>query len=224
MLSSLDPGTRLPLCSVRDEVAEKGLVDTKEGCWAYFVNKCRNNLHVVLAMSPVGETLRTRCRNFPGMVNNSVIDWFEPWPEQALFSVATVFLAKQDLPNEMREGIVEHMVKVHQSVRNFSARFLEEQRRYNYVTPKNYLDFISNYQRSLLFNRNEIDEMAARLNGGLEKLIQAAKDVSEMKVDLSQAKIVVEAATQEVKRLLEVRGCGMGGCITNCIADFHAVF
>ena len=68
--------------SVRPEVERKGLVATKESCWAYYVQKCRNNLHVVLAMSPVGETLRTRCRNFPGMVNNTVIDWFEPWPEQ----------------------------------------------------------------------------------------------------------------------------------------------
>jgi P-loop containing dynein motor region D4 len=47
---------------------------------------------VVLAMSPVGDTLRTRCRNFPGLVNNTVIDWFEPWSEQALQSVATAFL------------------------------------------------------------------------------------------------------------------------------------
>ncbi len=28
-------------------------------------------------------------------VNNTVIDWFEPWPEQALQSVASVFLAEE---------------------------------------------------------------------------------------------------------------------------------
>jgi hypothetical protein len=69
-------------------VAAKGLLDTKEACWRYFVSKCRNNLHVVLCMSPIGETLRTRCRNFPGMVNNCVIDWFTPWPEEALHRCA----------------------------------------------------------------------------------------------------------------------------------------
>ncbi len=70
------------ISSVREEVVAAGHLDSKEACWAHYVAKCRNNLHVVLAMSPVGETLRTRCRNFPGMVNNTVIDWFEPWPEQ----------------------------------------------------------------------------------------------------------------------------------------------
>jgi hypothetical protein len=62
----------LPGCSVRPEVEKAGLLSSKESCWSYYVQKCRNNLHVVLAMSPVGETLRTRCRNFPGMVNNTV--------------------------------------------------------------------------------------------------------------------------------------------------------
>jgi len=51
---------------------KKNLMATKEAAWGYYVQKCRNNLHVVLAMSPVGETLRTRCRNFPGMVRHWV--------------------------------------------------------------------------------------------------------------------------------------------------------
>lgn len=194
----------LDCLSVRPEVEKKGLLASKESCWAYYVQKCRNNLHVVLAMSPVGESLRTRCRNFPGMVNNTVIDWFEPWPEQALQSVATVFLAEEVLPEKLRPQIVEHMVTVHQSVRTFSARFAEELRRHNYVTPKNYLDFINNYKRSLQQNRKMIDDMSARLSGGLQKLIQAAIEVDAMQKDLSEAKVVVEQATRECNELLEV--------------------
>ena len=97
--------------SVRDEIAKKGLPDSKEACWQYYVNRCRSNLHVVLAMSPVGDTLRTRCRNFPGMVNNTVIDWFTPWPTDALRSVSQVFLKDLDMPEAFRETITEHMVR-----------------------------------------------------------------------------------------------------------------
>nr|Q9SMH3.1 RecName: Full=Dynein-1-alpha heavy chain, flagellar inner arm I1 complex; AltName: Full=1-alpha DHC; AltName: Full=Dynein-1, subspecies f [Chlamydomonas reinhardtii]CAB56598.1 1-alpha dynein heavy chain [Chlamydomonas reinhardtii] len=190
--------------SVRAEVEKKGLLATKESCWSYYVDKCRNNLHVVLAMSPVGETLRSRCRNFPGMVNNTVIDWFEPWPEQALTSVASVFLAEEALPEALRPQIVEHMVTVHQSVRTFSTRFLEELRRYNYVTPKNYLDFINNYKRALATNRRTIEDTVTRLSGGLEKLIQAAVEVDAMQKELSQAQVVVAQATKECNELLEV--------------------
>ncbi len=67
-------------------------------------------------------------------MNNTVIDWFEPWPEQALESVAATFLGAEDLPGGLRPGIVAHMVGVHQSVRAFSARFEAQLRRHNYVT------------------------------------------------------------------------------------------
>ena len=51
---------------MRNEATAAGSAPARESIWQYFVNKCANNLHVVLAMSPVGDTLRTRCRNFPG--------------------------------------------------------------------------------------------------------------------------------------------------------------
>ncbi|DBA95316.1 TPA: Dynein heavy chain cytoplasmic [Trebouxia sp. C0006] len=200
-----DDGEKESLISgIREEAVKQGTSDSKEACWAQFVLQCRNNLHVVLAMSPVGETLRTRCRNFPGLVNNTVIDWFEPWPEQALHSVATVFLQEEALSAEVRSSIVSHMVLVHQSVRTFSTKFLEQLRRHNYVTPKNYLDFIHNYKHALADNRTTFSGMASRLDGGLQKLIQAASEVDSMQKELTQAKVVVEAATQDCNALLEV--------------------
>ena len=51
--------------NIRDEAVKKGTIDNKDALWQYYVGKCRDNLHVILAMSPVGETLRVRCRSFP---------------------------------------------------------------------------------------------------------------------------------------------------------------
>lgn len=188
--------------SVRDEAEKLGISNTPESLWAHYVAQCRSRLHVVLAMSPVGESLRTRCRNFPGMVNNTVIDWFEPWPEQALTSVASVFLEDVALPDEMRPEIVQHMVSVHQSVRHYSQRFLEELRRHNYVTPKNYLDFIANYKRSLVDSRKQIGDTSARLDGGLQKLIQASEEVAELQEKLNAQSVVLAGKTKEVNKLI----------------------
>ena len=81
---------------------------------------------------------------------------------------------EEALEAEVRSSIVSHMVVVHQSVRTFSARFQEQLRRSNYVTPKNYLDFIHNYKHALADNRTTFSGMAARLDGGLQKLIQVS--------------------------------------------------
>lgn len=64
----------------------------RDGVWNYFLDLCANNLHIVLAMSPSGENLRNWCRSFPGLVNNTYIDWLFPWPSQALLAVAHFFL------------------------------------------------------------------------------------------------------------------------------------
>ena len=36
----------------------------------------RENLHIVLAFSPIGEGFRARCRQFPSIINCATIDWF----------------------------------------------------------------------------------------------------------------------------------------------------
>lgn len=54
------------LGQIGQEALKQGVGPAKESVWQYFVNKSANNLHIVLGMSPVGDTLRTWCRNFPG--------------------------------------------------------------------------------------------------------------------------------------------------------------
>ena len=57
-----------------------------------FVPRVRRFLHIVLCFSPVGDTFRVRARKFPALINNTTIDWFHPWPRDALVSVAQRFL------------------------------------------------------------------------------------------------------------------------------------
>ena len=65
-----------------------GKVETREVILQHYIQLVRENLHVVLAMSPIGAGFRNRCRMFPSLVNCCTIDWFSAWPEDALFSVA----------------------------------------------------------------------------------------------------------------------------------------
>eukprot|EP00842_Homolaphlyctis_polyrhiza_P003630 jgi/Hompol1/4268/HPOL_001758-RA len=192
------------LSVVRDEVARLGLMQTREVMWQYFVNKCSDNLHIVLCMSPQGDKLRERCRSFPGLVNNTMIDWFPPWPEQALFSVADAFLKDELIPQEVRPAIVAHMVGVHLSVGVFSGEFLQKYRRANYVTPKNYLDYISTYNRMLEENRDLNGKLCARLESGLGKLEESSQQLDVLNKQLAEQNIAVRNKTEACNKLLEV--------------------
>ena len=43
----------------------------------FFVERIRQNLHIVLAMSPIGDAFRNRLRKFPSLINCCTIDWFQ---------------------------------------------------------------------------------------------------------------------------------------------------
>jgi dynein heavy chain len=66
---------------VRPIVIEMKKIDSIDVINQTFVSRVRNNLHIALCMSPVGDTLRVRCRKFPSLVNCCTLDWFSRWPE-----------------------------------------------------------------------------------------------------------------------------------------------
>ena len=74
--------------------------------FAFFIERCRKNLHLCICFSPIGDTFRNRVRNFPSLVNCTTIDWFQEWPPDALESVAETFLKEIEMDDEVRESCV----------------------------------------------------------------------------------------------------------------------
>ncbi|XP_037090995.1 dynein heavy chain 10, axonemal-like [Pollicipes pollicipes] len=192
------------LGAVRDEAVKAGYAIQKESVWQFFVNRCVQNLHVVLCMSPTGQQLQIRCRNFPGLVNNTTIDWFQPWPEQALFAVASVFLAEAArVPDEFRASIVAHVVQVHTSVQLASVQYQQKLRRVNHCTPKHYLDYIKTYLRLLQESNEDNLAQCERLGGGLQKIAEAREQIHELNAKLEVQKVAVLEKSAACEKLIQ---------------------
>ena len=58
-----EDGKKQMIDLVRDEAKKKGIPEGKDDLWTYFLEKAKDNLHIVLAMSPAGEMLRIRCQS-----------------------------------------------------------------------------------------------------------------------------------------------------------------
>eukprot|EP00928_Gymnodinium_smaydae_P090380 TRINITY_DN7418_c2_g3_i1.p1 TRINITY_DN7418_c2_g3~~TRINITY_DN7418_c2_g3_i1.p1 ORF type:complete len:3325 (+),score=999.70 TRINITY_DN7418_c2_g3_i1:390-9977(+) len=175
----------------------------ESGMWAYACGVIRDNLHLVLAMSPAGSQLRTRCRNFPGMVAGCTIDWFFSWPSEALLSVAQYFLAQVQLPDDQRSNINTMISDIHLSVTTkYSPEFEATYKRRNFATPKNFLDFLQNYTKFLDVNRKHLEALSTRLGGGLDKLVQAGEKVAELSAELEVKKVEVDANAVQVRELI----------------------
>ncbi|KAF7398391.1 hypothetical protein HZH66_006288 [Vespula vulgaris] len=166
----------------------------------FFVQTVREHLHVVVTMSPIGENFRIRVRKFPALVNCCTIDWFQPWPEDALLAVATKFLKDIVMPVEERNACIEMCQFFHTSTQELSKEFLKKARRYNYVTPTSYLELINTFKDLLGKKRREILESKRRYEAGLGKLDSTHKQVERMQEILValQPKLIVAAKDVEM--------------------------
>ena len=143
-----------------------------------FVSRVRDNLHIILCMSPVGDALRIRCRKFPSLVDCSTLDWFSAWPADALSSVSNKLLQEYTLPSdEIRRSIAIMCKDIHLEASEKSIKFEEQLKRKVYNTPKSYLDLINLYMHSLDQKRKELSSNVIRLTNGLTKLEQANNQV-----------------------------------------------
>ena len=130
-------------------------------------------------------TFRIRARSFSGLVNCTGIDQFHAWPRDALVSVAERFIDDSQLSeSDIKKSLANHMAEEHLSVRQISQHYFETQQRYNYVTPKSYLELISFYKYLLGNKRNDAQRLIDRLDVGLSTLKKTSDDVTELQKDL----------------------------------------
>ena len=169
-----------------------------------FVSRCKENLHIVLCMSPIGDAFRNRLRMFPSLVNCCTIDWFQVWPEDALEIVAMKFLEEVELTPEVRKSVVIMCKEFHTGTRLLSAKYFEALRRYNYVTPTSYLELIQTYKQLLTIKRKEIDALKMRYEVGLNQLASAATQVGAMQKELNDLQPQLIATQKETDEIMVV--------------------
>ena len=192
---------------VRNEVKGAGIPDTRENCWKFFIDRVRKQLKVVLCFSPVGSTLRIRGRKFPAIVNCTCIDWFHEWPEEALMSVSMRFIKEEtSIPGEIKTSICQFMSYVHQSVTDMSRLYAQNDKRYNYTTPKSFLELINLYRKILSNKNQELLKKISRLENGLEKLRITGSQVEELKAQLALQEVELAKKNAEADHLIQVVG------------------
>lgn len=166
---------------------KRGILPSNEAMYNFLIERVRENLHIVLCMSPIGDSFRNRLRQYPSLVNCTTIDWFFEWPKEALLEVANKFIQdvnfvatitgeqlvsfyfpSWDSPfsnrfvifpqtkrresvlfstqDKLREGVSAVFATIHDSVAQCSKLMAAEMKRYNYVTPTNYLELVTGYK------------------------------------------------------------------------------
>ncbi|XP_045920170.1 dynein axonemal heavy chain 2 isoform X2 [Micropterus dolomieu] len=195
------------VCNALSESARKdNVVETPDSLFSYLIERVRNNLHIVLCMSPVGEPFRNRILQYPALVSCTSIDWFCEWPKDALLEVAERYLDGMELGSVegIRTKVASIFVTTHQSVAQVSQRMRLEVKRHNYVTPTNYLELVSGYKKLLAEKHSELGEQVSKLRNGLFKINDTREKVEAMSVELEEAKKQVAEFQKQCDEYLSV--------------------
>ncbi|RHY37619.1 hypothetical protein DYB25_004897 [Aphanomyces astaci] len=158
----------------------------KDACWAYFLHQLKENVHCVLCFSPAGSTFRGWARKFPALVNCTIIDWFQPWPVDALQSVAVKCLSTTTLHGDTLAAVEQFMPHSFDAVNVMAEKFKLEEGRIVYTTPKTYLEFLALYTTLLVTKQHDMAKAIFRLQSGLDKLESTSHIVANIEEDLSK--------------------------------------
>uniref|UniRef100_H2YUI8 AAA+ ATPase domain-containing protein n=1 Tax=Ciona savignyi TaxID=51511 RepID=H2YUI8_CIOSA len=213
----------------RDEIDEitQGLISTmkrefprrpptQENLYEYFISRSRDNLHIVLCFSPIGEKFRNRALQFPGLFSGCTMDWFTRWPRDALVAVSNHFLSKVQVvcEPEVKRQLIQTMGVFHDKVAETCVEYFDRYRRTTHVTPKSYLSFLDGYKGIYKENHALLDDLSnpllkhADLNicgPGLAKLLEAGESVALLSKELVvKEKDLAVASVKADKVLKEV--------------------
>jgi dynein heavy chain len=203
-LYSIDEQDQL-IAAVTTKAKSLGYPLERDNLWDFFLGQVRSNLHCVCCFSPVGDPFRVRARRFPALVNCTVIDWFQPWPQDALHSVGKKFLAsvtvtydvevideetgevrieKAEALGSSRDAVEDFMPFSFLSVNDAAKKYLHSEHRNVHCTPKSYLELLKLYSSLLAKKVNDVNTDIERLSGGLKKMDETEAQLTTLEDDI----------------------------------------
>ena len=190
------------------------VMETEEEIYKKFVKNVQRNLHVVFTMNPANPDFSNRAGSSPAIFNRCVIDWFGEWPNEALYQVGKELTDRVDFPessfepqgkdDQQRRGVMTQIiVYIHNSVRELNRKLQKAAKKFNYITPRDYLDFIRHFIEIQKEKRSELEEQQFHINTGLTKLKETEEEVLKLKDSLSvYKKELTEKEIESEKKLV----------------------
>ncbi|CAD7937234.1 unnamed protein product [Amoebophrya sp. A120] len=186
------------------DVFTQDMEESVPNLYRYFLDRLRDNLHIILCFSPMNEKFPIRAQKFPAVFSAVSINWFLPWPPEALVAVSSSFLSKFDIDatKEHKQGLYALLGSFQAQVNDVCSLYFQRMRKHVYVTPKTFLCLIEFYKKLYKVKYDEVNTQEKSVNTGLEKLAGAAKQVEEMKAELKEASKVLAVEEEKTNKLL----------------------
>lgn len=193
--------------------AETGRED--QDLFVHFTRQVQKNLHIVFTMNPANPDFSNRQATSPALFNRCVIDWFGDWPHDALIQVAQAFTAPLDLPpekfsihlpeeNQRRVNVAETIVASHEAVADLNNRLAKSGKKYNFLTPRDFLDYIRHFTALVAEKEGERVDNTKHLNVGLMKLKETEAQVATLQESLAVKDVELQNKNRQAEEKMQL--------------------
>jgi dynein heavy chain 2 len=143
----------------------------------FFLNRVRQNCHVVLVMDSQHAQFESTCRSNPALFSQCQMIWIDRWASESYLFMAKSALSRNDtLSHSYDEAAMERLAKQCLSIFDQGAPRLS-------LSPQLFVVFVSNVARVLSEKLNHLHQRRSYFQGGLTKMNEAAMHVDKLKAN-----------------------------------------
>ena len=139
----------------------------------FFTARVKAGLHIALSMDPSDPEWASRTESNPALFTRCSMHWMDSWNEEGMRAVPEMMLREVFEAAEEFDGaaVVEQMSAIQRAVGG---------------TPRQFVTFVDQYRRIFMQKREEHMEQRDHLVAGLQKLEEAADQVSDLSTQASE--------------------------------------
>ena len=173
------------LAPLKDKLSEQGYFGSPFG---FFVERVKENLHIILSMDPRNELFQLRCESNPALYIKCNIQWWDSWTPETFRSIPHMTIGKllEDLPN--KDQIIKNLIGIHDSCVHLGA------------TPRQFTTLLNTYKKIYESHRKQSLEQQSHLVAGLNKLNDAAETVDKLSQEAEQKKLLLADKKEQVNQ------------------------
>ncbi|XP_049782826.1 dynein axonemal heavy chain 7-like [Schistocerca cancellata] len=172
--------------------------------FSFFVNQCRQKLHLILCISPASSSFRKWLHLYPSVINCCTVNWFQVWPEDALDKVAHHYIQDVKISDDIKSSLVVASKYFHVTTRELTTQFYESTGQKIYITSTAYVELVTLFKDLINIKQYEILKVKQRYMIGLEKLLFAAEQVCALQQELSTLRPKLVSAANETAQMMLV--------------------
>ncbi|XP_015433238.1 PREDICTED: dynein heavy chain 3, axonemal-like [Dufourea novaeangliae] len=163
----------------------------------YFLEQCKNNLHIVMCFNSSNTAIRSYLYKYPELLKYCTINWYNTWPTHALEQIGSKYIQDINVKENIKPDIIKACVKLYNNAQEVSNEYLKETSKAIHITLSTFLHMLKLYTHLVSKKQNDIIATRNRYLAGLEKLELAAQQVEKMKTTLTILKPQLELSAKQ---------------------------